>query len=89
MFRFTIRDVLLFTTIVALGMGWGLERRQSIRLRHDTAVIENEVQQSRVVIKNLYEDLDKINQELSQHGLTLSWSSKLRTYIQTLDRSNQ
>jgi len=41
------------------------------------------------VIKNLYEDLDKINQELSQHGLTLSWSSKLRTYIQTLDRSNQ
>jgi len=89
MFRFTIRDVLLLTTIVALGMGWALERRQSTRLRHDAAVIEYEVQQSRVVIKNLYEDLDKINQELSQHGLTLSWSSKLRTYIQTLDRSNQ
>lgn len=30
MFRFTIRDVLWLTVVVALGVGWGLER---VRLR--------------------------------------------------------
>ena len=28
MFRFSIRDLLLLTVIVALGLGWALDRRQ-------------------------------------------------------------
>jgi hypothetical protein len=29
MFRFTIRDVLWLTVVVALGLGWGIENRRA------------------------------------------------------------
>jgi hypothetical protein len=33
MFRFTIRELVLLTLIVGLGLGWGLERLEQTRLR--------------------------------------------------------
>jgi hypothetical protein len=33
MFRFTIRDVLWLTAVVALGVGWGIDRWQVSRTR--------------------------------------------------------
>jgi hypothetical protein len=87
MFRFAIRDVLLFMAIVGLGLAWHLEHRQSKQLKHEISVIENEVRQSRMVISHLYEDLDKIGQLLPHHGLALCWSNDMRPSIQIPPRS--
>lgn len=82
MFRFTIRELLLVTLSVALGLGWGLERWRRERLVRDMELAQNEVQQSRVTIKTLYEDLDAIDQSLPPHGLMLVWSKDLRPTVQ-------
>ncbi len=46
MFRFTIRDVLWLTVVVALGVGWGLNRvqmrKQQDALRKQNFVLEAE-----------------------------------------------
>lgn len=84
MFRFTIRELLLLTLSVALGLGWGLERWRRERLERDAELAQNEVQQSRATIKTLYEDLDAIDRSLPPHGLTLVWSKDLRPTVQSL-----
>ena len=86
MFRFTIRDVLWLTVVVALGLAWGLERRRSAKLEHKVDVIEIEAEQSRLVIKNLHDDLDKLGQALPPHGLTIAWSREFRPSLQTLSK---
>ena len=42
MFRFTIRDVLWLTVVVAIGVGWGIEfyRSPSRRLEHCAEALE-------------------------------------------------
>jgi hypothetical protein len=35
MIRFTIRDVLWLTALVAMGLGWGLDNRASVRQRKE------------------------------------------------------
>jgi hypothetical protein len=84
--RFSIRDVLWLTVIVALGLAWGLERGRSERLEHKVGVIEIEAAQSRLVIKNLHDDLDKMGQALPPHGLTIAWSREFRPSLQTLSK---
>lgn len=37
MFRFTIREVLLLTVIVALGFGWWADRRELVDAHRNTA----------------------------------------------------
>jgi hypothetical protein len=38
MFRFTIREALLATAVVALALGWSVDRHHLIKLRHDEAI---------------------------------------------------
>lgn len=83
MFRFTIRELLLLTLIVALALVWGLERRRSDRFRRDLELVQNELQLSRITIKTLYEDLDHIDRSLPPHGLTLVWSKDMRPKVQS------
>lgn len=84
MFRFTIRDVLWLTVVVALGLAWVLERRRSTGLEQQVRAVENDAQLSRVAIKSLYEDLERIERELAPHDLTVVWSKDLRPTIQTM-----
>jgi hypothetical protein len=83
MFHFTIRDLLLSTTIVALAVGWGVERQQNKRLKRDVAIVEIDAQQSRQVIKNLYDDLERMDQVLPHHGLTIVWSDRMRPSVKS------
>jgi len=83
MFRFTIRDVLWLTVVVAIGVAAVLERQRSRSLERRVEVFENEAQQSRVVIKSLYDDLDRIERALPPHGLAVEWSKDFRPSVQT------
>jgi hypothetical protein len=40
MFRFTIRDVLWLTVVIAMGVGWWIEHR---RLTYDNLLLREEV----------------------------------------------
>jgi hypothetical protein len=82
MFRFSIRDVLWLTVVVALGIAWVLEHQRNTKLAHDLGVVENEAQVSRLAIKSLHEDIDRITQALPRHGLTVVWSNDLRPTVQ-------
>jgi hypothetical protein len=84
MFRFTIRDVLWLTVVVALAVGWILERRRSGGLERRIELAENDAQQSRQAIKIMHEDLDRLEQALPPHGLTLDWSRDMRPTLQDL-----
>ena len=42
MFRFTIRDVLWLTALVALAVGWWIDRAQLSKLNHSLRVRESE-----------------------------------------------
>ncbi len=87
MYRFTVRELLLVTVIVALAVGWALERRRGQRLQHHLDVTESQEQQARVVINSLYEDLGRIEQALPPHGLALVWSREMRPSVQTVPPS--
>src|SRR6478672_4856619 len=84
MLRFTIRDVLWLTVVVAMGVGWTLERQRGNGLERRVGIIENDAQQSRIVIKSLYDDLDRIERALPPHGLTVEWSKDFRPSLQGL-----
>jgi hypothetical protein len=59
MFHFTIRELLLVTVIVAMGVGWWLEHRRSAGLKRLLDVVEIEAKQSRMAINTMYADLDR------------------------------
>jgi hypothetical protein len=82
MFRFTIRDVLWLTVVVALAVGWWLERSRSERLERAVSIAENDARQSRAAITSMYEDLERIERDLPAHGLTLVWSRDMRPSVQ-------
>jgi len=82
MFRFTIRDVLWLTVVVALGTGWAIERRRSNAQVRRVHVVEVEAQNGRMAIKRLHDDLERIEQELRSHGLTIAWSDDFRPTVQ-------
>ena len=82
MFRFTIRELILLTLAIALGLGWLLERRQAKQHERDLGVIETEARQSQVAIKIMHDDLERIERDLAPHGLTLAWSNDLRPSLQ-------
>ena len=43
MYRFTIRDVLWLTVLVALGLGWWLERRRANYFESDSAYLREAI----------------------------------------------
>jgi hypothetical protein len=86
MFRFSLRELILTTLVVALALGWALERRQSQWLARQLTVIEIEARQSHVAIKLLHDDLERIEQALAPHGLALAWSKDLRPSLEALPR---
>jgi hypothetical protein len=88
--QFTIRELLLVTVIVGMGVGWWLEYRQSAHIKRLLDVVEIEAKQSRMAINTMYADLDGIEQSLQPYGLTLSWSNDLRPSVQhVLTKTNQ
>lgn len=86
MFRFTIRELALVTLAVALGLGWWQEWRRNSGLERRAELAENDSRQSRAAIKSMYEDLDRIEQALPPHGLTLVWSRDFRPTVQALPK---
>ena len=72
--RFTIRDLLWLTVVVALGAGFASERWSSNRLRHELA-LEGQRLQLWMGSSDLYmEDIRAIKKELPSHGLQLVWA---------------
>jgi len=84
MFRFTIREMLLLTVSIALGLGWIVERVHSIKLQSDVTHYEREANLSKLAIKTMHEDLDRIERALPPHGLTLVWSRDMRPSVEKL-----
>ena len=84
MFRFTIRDVLWLTVVVALAVVWGLERQRSAGLARQVRVVETEAVNALAAVKCLHEDIDRIEQALPTHGLALVWSNEMRPRVQTM-----
>ena len=83
-FRFTIREVLLLTVIIALGVGWSVERIRSSRLAREVRILEREAERSKLAIKTLYQDIEGIEQALPRHGLHIVWSNDARPSVQKL-----
>jgi hypothetical protein len=68
MFRFTIRDVLWLTVVVALGVGWWLDQRQ-LRIQNrqyleDQVRAKEQMQQLEIRIDLLAEARRRLNEEL-------------------------
>ena len=89
MFRFTIRDVLWLTVVVALAVGWWLERARSQGQARRIERLEGEVQQVGVVIKTLYDDLERIEQALPAYGAGLVWSREMRPSLSPVSKAKK
>jgi hypothetical protein len=67
MLRFSIREILLLTVIVALGFGWWLhvrrERNDVNTLQQRLAVQEKELQRGQLLINYLEVQVEKLNDE--------------------------
>ena len=87
MFRFTIRDVLWLTALVALGLGWGREHYRRLQVAESIASLESEAQLSRLAIASLHKDIERIENDLPPHGLSLVWSRDLRPSVQRVASS--
>jgi hypothetical protein len=89
MFRFTIRDVLWLTVVVALTVGWWLERARSQGQARRIERLEAEVQQSGVAIKTFYDDLERIEQALPAYGAGLVWSRDMRPSLSPVSKAKK
>jgi hypothetical protein len=61
MFRFTIRDLVLFTTIVAMGLGWWLHVR---RLRGEATALERDLLMQSDFVHSFHYALTKLGCEI-------------------------
>ena len=77
MFRFTIRELVLLTLVVAMGIGWWVERqrldRAALDSRHGQAVAERHLNEYRHAYIELHRAVER-------DGFTIA-SSNGRTYI--------
>jgi len=89
MFRFTIRDVLWLMVVVGLALGWWLERARSQGQARRIASLEGEVQQVGLVIKTLYDDLERIEQALPAYGAGLVWSPDMRPSLSPVSKAKK
>ena len=89
MFRFTIRDVLWLTVVVALGVGWWLERTRSQGQARRIERLDAEVKQLGSVIKTHYDDLERIEQALPAFGAGLVWSRDMRPSLSPVSKAKK
>ncbi len=82
MFRFTIRELCMLTVIAALAVALVLQHWRSERLQNALALAENESKNMRTAVGNLHDDIERIEQGLPAHGLTLKWSRDMRPTLQ-------
>ena len=68
MLRFTIRELLLVTLVVGLGLTWFADRS---RLHAALVASERENETLERVSDTLREDIDRIGDQLPSHGLYL------------------
>ena len=80
MLRFTIRDVLWLTVVVALAVGWWLERRQ---LHADVTSLRVEVEEARAWKKSdldtIYQQFETRIRELPERGVRRRPGSLVKT----------
>ena len=89
MFRFTIRELVLVTVVVAFAVGWWLERARSQGQARRIASLEGEVHQVGVVIKTLYDDLERIERALPAYGAGLVWSRDMRPSLSPVSKAKK
>ena len=89
MFRFTIRELVLVSMVVALGVGWELQRTHSRGQARRIARLEAEVKQHGDVIKTLYDDLERIEQGLPAYGAGLVWSREMRPSLSPVPKATK
>jgi len=68
MFRFTIRDVLWLTVVVALGVAWWIEHRQIVPLRKRCDRFENLARAAVPLMRNLGIDAEFKDDNISVSG---------------------
>ncbi|MFN0017662.1 MAG: hypothetical protein ACKVP0_05335 [Pirellulaceae bacterium] len=78
--KFSIRDLFLVTLIVALAVGWWVERR-----RREQLEIDSDPELSRLAIDSLHRAIQDIDSDLNRRGLTVVWSSKMRASVETIN----
>jgi hypothetical protein len=71
MFRFTIRELLLATLAVGMGLTWSADRS---RLHAALASSKEEAALSERVCERLRSQIDRIGDQLPAHGLYLWWA---------------
>jgi polyhydroxyalkanoate synthesis regulator phasin len=74
MLRFTIRDVLWLTAVVAIGVGWGVEATQSARKLAEQAVAMDEMKRDHA--KEMYVEKVRHTTELLNQRAQLSLKAK-------------
>ena len=84
MFRFSIRELVLLTMVVALSIGWGLAQWRSQRLVRSLALMENEARLMTAAVASLHKDIEQIETGLTAYGLKLVWSRDMRPSVQEL-----
>ena len=83
--KFSIRDLLLVTVIVALAVGWWVEHRRREELENSIA---SNSKLSRLAIESLHDAIQRIESDLKHQGLTLVWSNDLRPSVEKIDLPN-
>jgi hypothetical protein len=68
MFRFTIRDVLWFTVVVGLAVGWWLNHRQLVRLRERFWQLHSVASSAALVMRELGVDAEYENDNITIRG---------------------
>ena len=75
MFRFTIRDVLWLTVVVALGVAWLVENRHSRAAVTRANEAREHARSSEARSEYLDEQIERIDKQLAEHGLRVGWMS--------------
>jgi hypothetical protein len=67
MFRFTIRDVLWLTALVAVSIGWWLDHPNNVRARRKLAYLKDSLDFEQRVFGNIMRELNKEGRDLEIH----------------------
>jgi hypothetical protein len=64
-FRFTIRDLLWLTLVVALVVGWWINHRKSLRLEADLVIANRRLSETEAVDAEVMRGMTQKNRELA------------------------
>ena len=71
MFRFSIRELMLVTLVMGLGLAWGIERRQ---LRAELTDAREEAKVNDYFLRESAKSIKEIDRQLAYHGLRLGYT---------------